>query len=233
MPNRARPQPDPRRAVGYVRVSTDEQSLSPDAQLEALGRWCRANGSELVAVHEDLAVSGGAPLEDRPGLLAAVEALRGERAGVLLVARRDRLARDVVVAAMVERLAERHGARVLAADGTGNADTPEGMLLRGIVDVFAQYERALIRTRTRAALQVKRGRGERVGSVPFGHRLGEDGRTLVVDDREQRAVERVRQLRAQGVTIAAIAERLAAEGHRPRGERWHPTSVSRIARRAA
>ncbi len=74
---------------------------------------------------------------------------------MLLVAKRDRLARDVVVAAMVDRLAERHGARVLAADGTGNGDGPEAMLMRGIVDVFAQYERALIRARTKAALAVK------------------------------------------------------------------------------
>ena len=43
-----------------------------------------------------------------------------------------------------------------------------------MVDAFAEYERAIIRARTRAALAVKRGRGERTGEVPYGFRLAED-----------------------------------------------------------
>jgi len=230
---RAKPRPDPSAVVAYVRVSTDEQALGPEAQRAAVERWCASSGARLVAVCSDLGVSGAAPLESRPGLLAALDALREHRAGVLLVAKRDRLARDVVVAAMVERLAERQGARVLAADGTGNGEGPEAQLLRGVVDVFAQYERALIRTRTKAALRVKRERGERVGQVPFGYRVADDGRALVEDADEQRAVARVRELRSAGLTVAEVAERLASEGHRPRGARWHATSVARIARRAA
>src|SRR5688572_24763258 len=90
-------------AVGYLRVSTEDQSLGLDAQREALTRWCAANGATLVAVHVDQGVSGGAPLEERPALLAALDELRVRGAGVLLVAKRDRLARDTLVAGMVER----------------------------------------------------------------------------------------------------------------------------------
>src|SRR5438067_4053500 len=128
----------PLRVVGYLRVSTEEQSLGPAAQREALERWCKANGAELLQVHEDLGLSGGLPLDKRPGLLAALDSLRPLCAGVLLVAKRDRLARDVWVAAGAERLAQKAGARVLTADGTGNGDGPESELMRSIVDAFAQ-----------------------------------------------------------------------------------------------
>jgi DNA invertase Pin-like site-specific DNA recombinase len=219
--------------VGYLRASTDRQDLSPEAQRAALARWCDANGARLVAVHEDAGVSGAAPLDKRPGLLAALDALAATGAGVLLVAKRDRLARDVMVAAMVERLAEKQGARVLAADGTGNDATPEGMLLRGIVDVFAQYERALIRARTRAALAVKRSRGERIGSIPYGFRLTGDGVHVEPHPEEVAVVERVRALRSEGRTLRAIAADLDGRGIAPRGGgRWHPQTVANIAKAA-
>jgi len=66
-------------------------------------------------------------------------ALTAQGAGVLLVAKRDRLARDVIVSAVVERLVERQGARVMAADGTGNGDSPEAELMRRIADAFSVY----------------------------------------------------------------------------------------------
>ena len=97
------------RAVGYIRVSTARQDLGADAQRAEIERWARRSGVDLLAWHEDVGVSGGAGIDARPGLLAAIEALRQHEAGVLVVARRDRLARDVLVSAMVERLCEREG----------------------------------------------------------------------------------------------------------------------------
>jgi len=220
--------------VGYLRVSTDGQDLGPEAQREALERWCAAEGARLVAVLEDRGVSGGAELERRPGLLAALEAVRSHGAGVLLVAKRDRLARDVVVAATIARVALRNGAEVIAADGVGNGDSPADEFMRTVVDGAAQYERALIRARTRAALAVKRGRGEKTGgSVPFGYRLGADGVHLEPDEVEQQVVELVRRLRADGLSLRAVVERLNADGVPARGQKWHKTSVARILEREA
>ncbi len=156
---------------------------------------------------------------------------------MLLVAKRDRLARDVAVAALIERLVERQKARVLTADGTGNSDGPEGVLMRGILDVLAQYERALIRARTKAALAVKKARRELVGSAPFGYgpELGVDGRPLpdaklVPVESEQAALRRIRELAAAGVSHVRIATALGAEGFAPRGKRWHATTVARALR---
>lgn len=226
---------DPRKAVGLVRVSTEEQALSPEAQREVLARWCADNGAELLAVHEDIDVSGGAPLDKRPGLLAALADLGKLGAGVLLVAKRDRLARDPMVSAMAEAAAGRVGARVVSAAGEGtDGDSPADILMRRMVDAFAEYERLIIGARTRAALAVKRRRGERTGSVPYGYRLAADGRTLEEDPAEAEAVKLILAYRADGLTLRAIGDRLAARGILPRsGGRWHPQTVARIVEAAA
>lgn len=218
---------DATKAVAYVRMSTDRQDLSPDAQRAAIERWASAHGVTVVAWQEDLGVSGGTPLEERPGLLAAIDAIDVHHAGVLVVAKRDRIARDVLTAALVDRLCERKGARIQTADGAGNESGPEGALMRTLLDAFAAYERALIASRTKAALALKKARGERTGGVPMGSVVDGEGR-LVASDVERAAVARARELRGEGKSLREIAATLDAEGHRPRGKRWHVETLSRI-----
>ena len=233
MPPR-RPSTSPALAVAYLRVSTDEQALGPEAQRAALTRWAASAGVEIVAWHLDHGVSGAAPVDRRPGLLAALADLAEHGAGLLVVAKRDRLARDVLAAAMIEQLAGRAGARIVSAAGEGTdgeADDPAAQLMRRMVDAFAEYERALIGARTRAALAVKRSRGERVGELPLGRTVAADGVALVADPAEARAVELVHELRAEGLSVRAIADELNRRGVPARGERWHPTTVQRLVRR--
>ncbi len=219
---------DATKAVAYLRASTERQDLSPDAQRAAISRWAEAHGVAVVAWHQDLGVSGGAEIDRRPGLLAALEAVKTLGAGVLVVARRDRLARDVFTDAMVQRLCERQGATVRSADGVANGDRPEDHLMRSIVAAMAAYERALIRSRTRAALAVKKARGERVGGVPYGFRVGE-GKRLVPDASEADAVALARRLRSEGNSLREIGAALDAAGHAPRtGKRWHVAVLARI-----
>jgi DNA invertase Pin-like site-specific DNA recombinase len=227
----ARKAAGPPLVVGYVRVSTEEQSLGPEAQRTALARWCTANSAELVATFEDLGVSGGIELDKRPGLIAALNALREQRATVLLVAKRDRLARNVLVAATVNHLAEKAGAQVISADGMGNGNEPGARFQRNIDSAVAEHLRDLIRAHTRAAMAVKRARGERIGEVPFGYSLAADGVHLEPLEAEQVAIATVRALRRDGLSIRAIAAKLNADGIAARGARWHATSVARLLRR--
>jgi DNA invertase Pin-like site-specific DNA recombinase len=202
-------------AVAYLRVSTDDQQLGPEAQRAAIEAWAARGGVRIASWHTDQGVSGSAPLERRPALLAAIDEVTACQAGVLIVARRDRLARDVILAAMVERLCERKGTRLISAAGEGtegaSADEPTGQLMRHIVDAFAEYERALIRTRTRVALEAKRARGERAGTVPWGFREGEN-RRLVPDEREQAALRLAAVLRTEGRSYRQIVAHLRETG---------------------
>jgi len=135
--------------------------------------------------------------------------------------------------ATIERLAERYGARALAVDDDAKADAadPSAFLMRSIKDAFAQYERLVISARTRAALTVKKDRGERTGGLPIGRTVGADGRVLVDDDLEAAALKRLLELRASGLSIRAIAGALDDEGVPSRGRRWHKTTVERVRRR--
>src|SRR4030095_11772575 len=109
--------------------------------------------------------------------------------------------------AMIERLVAKRGGRVISAAGEGTeSDDPAGVLMRRLIDSFAEYERLIISARTRAALAAKRSRRERVsGIVPFGYSLAADGRTLEVNTQEAATVEVIRQLRAEGRSLRAVA----------------------------
>jgi DNA invertase Pin-like site-specific DNA recombinase len=219
---------DPKVAIGYVRVSTTEQDLGPQAQRAAIERWAESRGVRVAAVYEDSGVSGGAPVEKRAGLLAALAAIREHGAGLLVGAKRDRFARDIMIATMAERAAGRAGAILTTADGSSDGQGPEGQLMRSILDSFSQYERAAIRSRTKAALGVKRTRGECVGQVPYGYELAADGVHLTENAAEQSIIGRIRALRAAGLSLRAVTAECARLGLVSRVVR--PFALTQVAR---
>jgi DNA invertase Pin-like site-specific DNA recombinase len=224
----------PVRAVAYCRCSTEEQAqsgLGIEAQLEAMHRWAGHNGAVIAAAKIDDGVSSVAPLDERPAL---VEALAELRAGdVLIVAKRDRLGRDPIVNALLEGEVRRRGARVVSAAGEGTAsDDPTDVLMRRVVDAFAEYERLLIKARTRAALAALRRRGSRYGAVPWGDDLGPDGKTLVPNEAERALVETMREWRALGWSLRRVARELERTGVKTKqGGPWKHSSVASILRR--
>ena len=184
-------------AVAYIRVSKDDQKLGPEAQRASIEAWAAREGVQVAAWHVDQGVCSVTPIDQRPALVAALASLREHGAGVLVVAKRDRIARDVVLTAGVERAAGQSGAVVASAAGEGNGDTPADGFMRTVIDGAAQYERALIRARTTAALAVIRARGQKTGGgVPYGFELAADGRTLVAVEGEQATIARARALAA-------------------------------------
>jgi DNA invertase Pin-like site-specific DNA recombinase len=218
----------PRVAVAYLRASTDEQRLSAAAQRAHIRAWAARDRISVVGWYVDRGVCSVTPIAERPGLRAALAAVDAHRAGVLVVARRDRIARDVVLACEVERAAARAGARVVSATGEGNGDSPADAFLRTVIDGAAQYEHGLVRARTRAALAAKRARRERVGAVPYGFALDGDGVHLVVARAEQATIARARELRATGLSLRGVAATLASEGSLSRNGR--PFLASQVAR---
>lgn len=223
---------NPLRAVAYVRVSTEDQKLGPEAQRAAVEAWAQSQGIAVVATFTDAGVSGGADIEDRPGLVAALAELRVAGAGVLVVAKRDRLARDSFIAQTIERAAKGCGAVVAAADGVGNGSTAADSFMRSIIDATAAYERSLIRARTKAALAAKKARGERAGTVPYGYSTDASGK-LTKNEAEQGVIAIVRELRAAGLSLRAIEGVLAKRGLVSRaGKPLGLTQVARMERAA-
>lgn len=220
-------------AVAYLRVSTERQAqsgLGLEAQRAAIETWSRKNQVHIEHWFTDEAKSGAAGGEDdmgaRPALASALNSLR--KGSVLVVAKRDRLARDVLLAAWISKEAKKRGAKIISCAGEGTEDnTPTGRLLSAIIDAFSAWEREQIAQRTRDAHARLKANGRWPGGKPkLGYRI--EAGALVVDEREKETVELVRHLRALGKSYAEIVERLNTEGHRARGKRWHVNSVRRI-----
>ena len=234
------------KAIGYLRVSTDEQAESGAglaAQRDALERHCEGQGWQLQEVHEDDGVSGKAKLHKRLGLMDAINAVG--KGDVLLIAKRDRLARDMMSSILLEQMVAKKGGRIVSVAGEGtDDDDPTSILMRRMVDAFAEYERLVIAARTRAALQAKKRRGLRTGRVPYGKVLVErsvirskSGRPAqLADNPEQLTVlVKVRTMRAEGQTMKAIAERLTDDGipTATGRSRWSTSTIQRILERTA
>jgi site-specific DNA recombinase len=204
---------NPKRAVAYLRVSTtrEQQELGISAQRAAIQFWAKREDVEVCAWYEE-EVSGGASLEKRPVLLQAISALGDHGAGSLVVQRLDRFSRDPLGAAMAEIQVHRLGARVVTTDGVGNGDDPGSRLMKDVALAAARFERSMIAARTKAALAVKKSRGESTGTPPYGWRVGEDGKTLVADEAEQETARKLRALREQGWAYRQIRDEAARRG---------------------
>lgn len=220
-------------AIGYVRVSTEEQAqggVSLEAQKERIRAYCTMRGLELVEIVEDPGVSGGKALVTRPGgakLTGATRLRHGPRAVVAW--KLDRLFRDVVDCLEVTRQWDRRGVALHLIDLGGQAvDTASAMgrMFLTMMAAIAEWERNVIGERTAAALQHKAAHGEFTGQAPYGYRR--EGERVVPDEHELAVVEEVRRMAAEGMSRRAIAEQLTLDGRRPRGKRWHVNTVARI-----
>jgi DNA invertase Pin-like site-specific DNA recombinase len=169
--------------VGYARVSTDDQEaqLQTDA-LTAAG--CRRIFTDKASGKNT----------NRPELAAALDYLR--EGDSLCVWKLDRFARSLIdLVTMVDALAARGvGFKVLTgAMASIDPNTPDGRLMLQVVGAMAEFERSLIKDRTRAGLAAARAQG-RVGGRP---RALDDDKLAIFRDR-----------RAKGESITAIAEAL-------------------------
>jgi len=215
-----------RKAVGYVRVSTDMQAadgLSLDAQTAAIEQYCAAHGYTLVRICRDV-ISGGK--DQRPGLQEALDLLR-RGADMLIVLKFDRLSRSIKhFCEMYERYFKSGEKELVAIRESIRLDSSLGRALVGILLVFAQMEREATGERTREAIRHIRNRGYHFGKVPYGKRAipSPDNprfRILIDDEDEQAVLAQLKDWAAEKVGISEMAARLNAAGKKPpQGEKW-------------
>jgi DNA invertase Pin-like site-specific DNA recombinase len=212
---------------GYVRVSKDEQDNGAVAQESAIRDAC----PKSVKFYEDR-LSGATEIQKRPALLAMIGVLA--KGDTVWVQKRDRIARDVVIAGMIVRLIQKRGATLQSADGIGNGDDPAAALIATVVDAVAQYERALISMRTAAALAVKRERGEKTGgSTPYGYYVDLQGKgptkVLRPMTEQQERIADMQEMRDSGMSYAQIASFMNNRKFpAPNSLQWYGNTVRRI-----
>ena len=220
-------------AIIYIRVSTQKQVEAEngmDAQKADCIAYAERNGFAVGGVFVDAGVSGAAELQDRPGLMSALGSLK--KGSVLIVAKRDRIARDVLNNAVIEKMVSNKKASIVSADGAGNGNDPAAALMRNILAAMAAYEKALAGMRTKAALKAMKDAGKVYGMVPFGFQR--NGNLLELLSSEQEIIQDVAAWRAASVKWKECAARLnASERFNRAGRPWSVQNLSQIIRRAA
>lgn len=225
------PAPDPAVAVSYRRVSSAEQERAsgPERQARAIRRFASSHGLEIADDRfED--VSGTLPMEQRPGLRAALASCMERGAGVLLVEEPSRLARDEYAAHDAMRAFGLAGVRVVYSDGrnaSSDPDDPAARLSDGLGHLLSAYDRRVIVARMRAGREAKARREPRSraqgGALPHGYRRTRSG-GVEVDPEAAAEVVRIFELVRSGRSIRAAAEAMTEET----GRRWMPTTVARM-----
>lgn len=201
------------RALGYVRVSTEEQAtegLSVDAQQAKLKAHATAQGMELIDIYVDRGVSASKPLASRSAGSELLAALDSGTADAVVAIKLDRLFRDSIDALTVTRQWDDAGIALHLLDmGGASVDTSSafGRFFLTMLAGVAEMERNLIGERTAAALAYKRDQGQWLGNVPYGYRR--NGHGLQPHAAEQATIDAIKHDRR----YRHLSERALARKH--------------------
>ena len=217
--------------VGYVRVSTSMQGrsgLGIEAQREALSRFAEAEGYELVSVLVEVETGKGFDaLDRRPQLAEALSQARRRRCPVA-VAKLDRLSRDVhFISGLMA-----HRVPFLVVELGSDVDP----FILHLFAALAEKERAMIASRTKAALSAAKARGVKLGGPKLAEarKLAVTAIKSLADRHAANVLPIIRDVQRSGAkTLRDVATALNARGiSTSRGGRWHAMTVRNVLARA-
>jgi DNA invertase Pin-like site-specific DNA recombinase len=206
-------------ALAYTRVSTADQvehGSSLDAQEAMLIAEATRRGWDVEVVREE--GKSAKNVTGRPLLTDALLRLDAGHADVLLAVRLDRVSRSLSdFSNMYDRAQRRGWSLVLPSSGidTGAVDSPAALFSAQVQAAAAQLERGLISVRVKEGMAQRKAEGATFGRPPR---------------KADKVSRRIARDRARGMTLAAIATALNAEGVPTShgGARWHPSTVRAV-----
>jgi DNA invertase Pin-like site-specific DNA recombinase len=219
-------------AVAYYRVSTRQQQrsgLGIEAQRASVTRFAEAENLRIIAEYVEAETGKGADaLDRRPQLTAALAAAKSAKCSVV-VAKLDRLSRDVAFVAglMAQRVP------FIVAELGRDADP----FMLHLYAALAEKERRLISERTKAALAVRKATGAKLGNPINIREAGDRGRAAAIaaaDDYARALMPVLRAVRAEGSTSIGAVARALNDRKIPtsRGSRWHVSTAANLLARA-
>lgn len=218
------------RAIAYCRVSTEKQAetgISLEAQQSKLTAYASLYDLDLLEVIVDAGVS--AKSLDRPGLTRALGMLRRGDADALVVVKLDRLTRSVRdLGELVDGYFADGKIALLSLGEQIDTRSAGGRLVLNVLASVSQWEREAVGERTSAALAHKAAKGGQIGhDAPYGWAYR--GGQLVARVAEAEVIATAKAMRAEGLSIRAVAKALAAKGFTSRsGGGFAPIQVQRM-----
>jgi DNA invertase Pin-like site-specific DNA recombinase len=198
------------RLIGYVTVHNGALHASEHAAI-AIRQACEVSGWRLVELVTDR--DNGRRSLERPGIGYALDRIAAGDAEGLVVSEITRLVRSQVDLALLLRCFRKHDAALIALDLDLDTSTAEGRRIADVLIALGEWEQGRIATKTRTVLADAKANGRRIGRPSLS-------------DRPQLR-RYIAELRAGGMTLQAIADRLNDEGVPTLrgGAKWRPSSV--------
>ncbi|MGK4582477.1 recombinase family protein [Kitasatospora sp. HPMI-4] len=230
------------RASIYVRLSREtEESTSPERQRAACEALCAARGWTVVAVEEDIDVSGFSRGLERPGLQRVLSRL--PELDVIVFFKIDRLARSTVDFAEIMRITEAQGVALASATEPLDLTSSMGRAMAKVIAVFAELESDTIGMRVSSAHEHLRREGRYTGGrVPYGYRVVPNpdgaGKVLEVNAEEAKTIHTIVERVLAKDSLMTIAADLSkgnvpSPGHSSRqttgkrsdSKKWYTTTL--------
>lgn len=205
------------KVIGYVRVSTEGQTegVSMEAQNTKIRAWAALKGYSEVDVFTDAGLSG-CRADNREALQNALRSIG--KGDALVVYSLSRLARSTKDTLEIAEWLDRQGADLVSLSENIDTTTAAGKMVFRILAVLSEFERDIISERTKAALSHKKSKGQRIGNIPYGYRLAEDGESLEPCPDESKVIRITRRLKNKGMSLRKISRELTERGFRSRAD---------------
>jgi len=216
------------KAIGYIRVSTDEQAregISLDNQRAKIEAYCEYKGFTLVGIIEDAGISGGKN-KARPGFIEVLNRIESGEVETLVLYSLERLSRDMLTLLALERLLDEHDIELHTVEGEVNTSTPDGFVNFAMKAFLGEMERRQVKYRTKKVMEFKKAQGSIVGSVPYGYRRLQN--QLEPEEGEQKVIAQAKSLYGASYSLSEICRRLTKQGHMTRNGK--PFTVEQVKR---
>jgi DNA invertase Pin-like site-specific DNA recombinase len=208
-------------AVAYMRTSSaanvGADKDSEKRQREAIEGFAKRSGYHIAPADwfYDPAVKGADAIEARPGFAKLLDRIEGNGVRTVIVEDASRFARDLVAQELGLLMLINRGVRVLTASGDDMTDTsdPSRIMMRQIAGSFAQYEKARLVGKLRAARERKKAQTGKCG-----------GRRTYAEARPE-VVALAKQMQGERLSYRKIAAELALQGHVTAGGRPYVASA--------
>ncbi len=197
-------------AVGYCRFSSDMQrdGYSIEAQQQAIVKFCKEKGIQLLRFYVDEAISG--TTDERPEFQQMIEDSKKKTFKNVIVHKLDRFSRNRYDSAIYKKKLKDNGVTLISV--LENIDgSPESIMLEALLEGMSEYYSKNLSREVRKGKRVAASKGNRSGKIAFGYKANED-KKIVINEEERPYVEEIFKQRANGVRLQSIFEWTKKQG---------------------
>ena len=225
------------KAVGYIRVSTEEQAkegVSLDNQKAKIEAYCNLKDLNLVSIISDKGISAK-NINGRPGIQKVLNMAKKKKVQAVIVYKLDRMFRSTIDALNTTKEFNKWGIAFHSINESLDTQSAMGNFFFTLTAALAEMERAIIGERTSQALQFKIKNGEKVGGrfCPYGYEVDAEGR-LYDNETEQKGLSLIHSLNGQGHSLRSICIELECAGYKTKAglTKWNPKTVKKYLNQA-